>query len=180
MHDAEPHGLERGPQRQHEAVLAQGHKLVLQIGRVFLGLQQAVRLAAHPGRYHVALTAQASQIGRGPISQLAGRVEGFARHAHKLVVIAQTRGQLGHARRLHARVLIGDAAVETASAGRGLAEVRHLAQFLGSQRRPLCDALQVRLDLGEAQRGQGFAQPQQRLQLAHIRHALARLGRRFA
>ena len=179
MHDAEAHGLERGPQRQHKAILAQGHELVLQIGRVFLGLQQAVRLAAHPGRHQVALTAQAPQIGRGPVAQLAGRIEGLARHAGKLVVVAQTRSQLGHARRLDAWVLAGDAAVETASAGRGLAEVRHLAQFLGPERRPLRNRLQVRLDLGEAQAGQRFAKPQQGLQFAHLRHALACLGRRF-
>jgi hypothetical protein len=55
-------------------------------------------------------------------------------------VVAQARSQLGHARRLHARVLAGDATVETARAGRGLGEVRHLAQFLEPERRPCATA----------------------------------------
>jgi hypothetical protein len=177
VHDAKPHGLKRGPQRQHEAILAQGHESVLQKGRVFLGLQQAVRLATHPGRHQVTFAAQAPQIRRGPVAQFAGRIEGFARHAHQLVVVAQTRSQFRHARRLHARVLVGDAAIETTSAGRSLTKIRHLAQFLRTKRRPLAHRQQVRLDLGETQPGQRFAQPQQGLQLTHVRHALARLGR---
>jgi len=71
--------------------------------------------------------AQAAQIRRGPVAQLAGRVEGFARHADELVVVAQTCGQLGHARRLQARILAAMRHRKRRALAAVLAQVRHLA-----------------------------------------------------